>query len=421
MSRHPIPAHEPHPVPRPAPSTGLSALLRPWDRACLHYTARYLHGVPLRLIFLDDLIADCAPEPHLGTLRIQDRGTLLRLMWNPDLGFGEGYSEGRIGVEGDLVAMLESVTRQLWVRPWAQGPVSLLKRVLSSNPIGRSWRNVHRHYDLGNDFYRRWLDPEMVYTCAYFARPGMTLEEAQTAKNVHVARKLALRPGEQVYEAGCGWGSLALHLARECGVRVRAWNISHEQVVWARERAAREGLADRVEFIEDDYRHIDGTCDAFVSIGMLEHVGRLQHAQLGAVMDRCLHPAHGRGLLHFIGRNAPAPTSPWIARYIFPGAYIPSLQEAVGGVLEPSGFSVLDVENLRLHYAQTLADWLDRFEGSSRSIEERFGARFVRMWRLYLAEAQAGFRAGTLQLFQVTFARPHFNALPSTRAGLYRE
>ncbi len=405
----------------PAARPGNPSWWRPFDQACLNHAAHYLAGVPIRIVLGDTLAADAAPEPHVATVRFHDRAALLKLILNPDLGFGEGYMSGCIDVEGDLVGMLEEVTRRLWLKPWARGPLHALRRWLSSNPLGRSWRNVHAHYDLGNDFYRLWLDREMVYTCAYYPRPGMSLEEAQAAKNEHVARKLNLRPGETVFEAGCGWGSLAIHLARYHRVRVRAWNISGEQVRWARAWAEREGLSGQVEFVEQDYRQIEGTCDAFVSIGMLEHVGHRQHTELGRVIDRCLHPGHGRGLLHFIGRNAPAPTSPWIARYIFPGAYIPSLEEAIRGVLQPAGFSILDVENLRLHYAATLAEWLERFEQAAGTVQRQFGEPFVRQWRLYLAEAQAGFRAGGLQLFQVTFGRPADNAIPMNRAGLYRE
>jgi cyclopropane-fatty-acyl-phospholipid synthase len=259
----------------------------------------------------------------------------------------------------------------------------------------------------------------MAYTCAYYPRPDTTLEEAQVAKFDHVARKLALKPGETVFEAGCGWGTLACHMARRYGVHVRAWNVSSEQVAWARERARQQGLQSRVEFIEDDYRSISGRCDAFVSVGMLEHVGRRQHATLGEVIGRALDRQHGRGLLHFIGRNAPKATGRWISKHVFPGGYIPSLGEAVTRVLQPQGFSVLDVENLRLHYARTLAAWLSRFEAASDVVAERFGSRFVRMWRMYLAQSQAGFLGGYVQLFQVTFARPQHDGMPLTREHLY--
>ena len=182
------------------------------------------------------------------------------------------------------------------------------------------------------------------------------LKRRQTAKLDLVCRKLDLKPGERVVEAGCGWGSLALFMARHYGVRVRAFNISSEQIAYARERAAAEGLTDRVEFIQDDYRHVQGSCDAFVSVGMLEHVGAADYPTLGRVIDRTLTP-NGRGLLHFIGRDQPAPLSPWIRKRIFPGAYAPTLPEVFERVLEPYSLSVLDVHNLRWHYAKTLEHW----------------------------------------------------------------
>ena len=374
----------------------------------------------MRLALGEGPAAVASSLPPVATVRVYDRATLARLVVSPDLAFGEGYMNGRLEVEGNLVGLLEAIARHLLESSRRTTLGARARRWWSGNGLARARRNVHHHYDLGNDFYRRWLDEEMVYTCAYYADPDMTLEQAQVAKHEHVARKLDLRPGEMVYEAGCGWGSLALHLARHHGVRVRAWNVSREQIAWARARAVREGLDGRVEFIEDDYRVVDGSCDAFVSVGMLEHVGRRDYGSLGEVMDRCLHPTHGRGLLHFIGRNAAAPTGSWISKYIFPGAYLPSLREALGGVLEPRGFSVIDVENLRLHYARTLAEWLARFDRAADEVRALFDDRFVRMWRLYLAEAQAGFLAGSLQLFQVTFARPSSNDAPLTRAGLYR-
>jgi cyclopropane-fatty-acyl-phospholipid synthase len=283
----------------------------------------------------------------------------------------------------------------------------------------RAAENIHHHYDIGNDFYRLWLDRDLVYTCAYFPAPEASLEEAQQAKLDYVCRKVGLRRGETVFEAGCGWGALALHMARRYGARVRAWNISSEQVAYARARAEAEGLADRVEFVLDDYRAIEGRCDVFVSVGMLEHVGPRHYRELGAVIDRTLDRTRGRGLLHFIGRDAPAPLNVWITRRVFPGAYPPSLREAIAGVLEPFAFSVTDVENLRLHYARTLAHWLERFERRAGEVREMYDEAFVRTWRLYLAGAQASFAAGSLQLFQVTFARNGLNDVPWTRAGLY--
>jgi cyclopropane-fatty-acyl-phospholipid synthase len=276
---------------------------------------------------------------------------------------------------------------------------------------------VHHHYDIGNDFYRLWLDERMQYTCAYYADPAFTLEEAQVCKLDHVCRKLQLRPGEKVLEAGCGWGGLALHLAERYGVSVRAFNLSHEQVAYARDRARAAGLGQRVEFVEDDYRSATGTYDAFVSVGMLEHVGRENYGELGRVIDRCLTPV-GRGLIHSIGRNAPRPLDPWITRRIFPGAYAPALSEMMS-IFEPFALSVLDVENLRLHYARTLEHWLERFEHHVPRVAAMFDDRFVRMWRMYLAGSVAAFKTGALQLFQIVFARESNNDVPWTRRHMY--
>jgi cyclopropane-fatty-acyl-phospholipid synthase len=357
--------------------------------------------------------------PPVVRMRVADAGTLLALLGpSAELHFGDAYADGRIEIEGDLQGLLDAVFRAPrggWVSRLGAWWRWLCRR---GNSLGRARANVHHHYDLGNDFYALWLDREMVYTCAYFPTAEASLEEAQAAKMEHVARKLRLRPGERVLEAGCGWGALALHLARHHGVRVRACNISTEQIAWARERARREGLAQRVEFVEEDYRSLTGRCDAFVSVGMLEHVGPEHYADLRRVIDRTLAP-DGRGLLHSIGRNRPIEFGPFVARRIFPGAYPPTLREMVG-LLEPADLSVLDVENLRLHYARTLEHWLARFEAHRDDVAQRFGERFVRMWRLYLAGSVAGFRTGTLQLFQVLFARGRSNAIPWTREDLYR-
>ena len=279
--------------------------------------------------------------------------------------------------------------------------------------------NIHHHYDIGNDFYRLWLDKEMVYSGAYFATPAMTLDEAQRAKLNYVCRKLWLRPGETVVEVGGGWGALALLMARDYGATVKSFNISREQIQYARHRAQAEGLDSRVEFIEDDYRNITGRFDALVSLGMLEHVGARHYDEFGRMMDRCLSPA-GRGLIQSIGQDQQDETNPWIERRIFPGTYPPTLRQMTD-LFEPSGFSILDVENLRLHYAQTLRHWLRRFEASADRVAEMFDHRFVRMWRLYLAGSCAAFTSGNLQLFQVVFARPGVNDIPWNRARLYAD
>jgi cyclopropane-fatty-acyl-phospholipid synthase len=257
----------------------------------------------------------------------------------------------------------------------------------------------------------------MAYMCAYYPTENATLDEAQVSKMHHVSRKLRLRPGDTVVEAGFGWGGLALHMAKYYGVKVRAFNISHEQVVYARERAKKEGLDSSIEYIEDDYRNITGKYDAFVSVGMLEHVGAENYPHLGAIARRSLG-ANGRGLIHSIGRNRPQPLHPWIEKRIFPGAYPPALSEFTQ-IFEPNGLSILDVENIRLHYAKTCRHWLELYEASTDKVKAMFDERFVRMWRLYLAGSVAGFTTGTLQLFQVVFTTKENNDIPLTRDYMY--
>lgn len=358
------------------------------------------------------------PASH-PVLRVRDIRTVLSLLADPDTAFGEGYSTGAIVVEGSLLHALAAFyaidiydTRLHRLRDW-------LLSHRYRNGLRGSRANIHDHYDLSNDFYRLWLDREMVYTCAYYESADKTLEAAQVAKMDHICRKLWLRPGEFVVEVGCGWGALALFMARNYGVRVRAFNISHEQIDYARRRAHQEGLHGRVEFIEDDYRNTRVLADAFVSVGMLEHVGREHYAELGAVIQKTIG-VHGRGLLHFIGRDSPRQISNWIRKCIFPGAYAPSLRESLE-VLEPYGFSVMDVENLRTHYAATLIEWLRRYEDHYADVIKQFGEGFARTWRLYLAGSYTAFETGCLQLFQVTFAGARCASVPWTRRHLYSE
>ena len=399
------------------------------DRRLLAWLRRYVGDAPLALQLGAELESPPPPgAPPIATIRIRDRRTVLGLLRRPDLAFGEAYMSGRLDLEGDLVGALVALYRAeaedarvpralRAVRTWTDRLRRLVIR-----PHGRRAvrHNVHHHYDLGNDFYRLWLDRELVYTCAYFPSSGASLDDAQHAKMEYVCRKLDLRAGDRVVEAGCGWGALALYMAREHGATVRAFNISREQIRYARGRASAEGLSDRVEFIEDDYRTITGSCDVFVSVGMLEHVGLECYETFGRLIGRLLRP-DGRGLLHFIGRNQPRPLNPWIAKRIFPGGYAPTLGEVTRRVLEPPNLAVLDVENLRLHYAETLRHWRTRFEAASEQVARTFDPSFTRAWRLYLAGSEAAFRAGSLQLFQLVFAPGAGRGGALTRDRLYAE
>jgi len=356
----------------------------------------------------------------VAVMEFRSRSALLNLVLAQSVGFGEGYSNGRIEIHGDIIDFSNEVARAITTRRnqnYYASKLSSLLRAIRSNTLTRSKGNVHHHYDLGNDFYEMWLDERMVYTCAYYDDADASLADAQLAKLDHVCRKLELKPGQDVIEAGCGWGALATHMAEHYGVNVKAYNNSHEQVSYARKKAAARGLNDRVQFIEDDYRTISDQCDVFVSVGMLEHVGLKNFRGLGKLIDKCLKPT-GRGLIHSIGRSHPRPPDPWISKRIFPGGHIPSLGE-IAAVFEPYKFSILDVENLRLHYARTCAEWLQEFDKVSDEVGSKYSKEFVRAWRLYLAGSSAAFEFGTLQLYQIVFAPHGNNDVPWNRKFLY--
>ena len=361
---------------------------------------------------------DVAPRDGTVGVRFLDRKALWQVVLNPALHFGDHYSAGRIEVRGDLLTLLLEAYRFTDTHSGLREALARGRKLAPD--LSDSKRNIHHHYDLGNDFYKLWLDREALqYTCAYFADPAMTIEQAQQAKMHHVCRKLQLKAGEHVIEAGGGWGGFALFMAKNYGVRVRSFNISKEQIAHSRAWAKELGLDGQVEFVEDDYRNLTGTYDAFVSIGMLEHVGKGNYKDLGALMSRALTP-EGRGLVHSIGRDAPALMNPWIDKRIFPGAYPPTLREMMD-LFETNALSVLDVENIRLHYAKTLEWWLQRYEENVDTVRGMFDERFVRAWRLYLVGSIAAFVAGKLQLFQVLYARTGAKNVPWTRAHVYRD
>ncbi len=392
---------------------------RSLDARLVHRLLTALGGPPIEFELAwtgERVSANRAPQARI---RIADRATLIGIVADPQVRFGDAYAEGQAEIDGDLVQLVQLIYRSA---PGARR--GALSRVVNNwrhrprrNTLVGSRNNIHRHYDIGNEFYSLWLGQTMAYTCAYYPTADASLDEAQVAKMDHVCRKLQLKPGDSVVEAGCGWGSLALHMASRYGARVRAFNISKEQIAYARERAREQGLEGRVEFVEDDYRSISGRYDVFVSIGMLEHVGVENYPQLGQIARRAIG-TEGRGLIHSIGRNRPSSLHPWIERRIFPGAYPPSLSEMMQ-IFEPADLSVLDVENIRLHYALTLRSWMSLYEAAVDKVRTMFDERFVRMWRLYLAGSIAAFEAGTLQLFQVLFTAEENNRLSLTREFMY--
>ena len=391
-----------------------------WDERLAHHILQGAGRPGIALSLWNGARAQTGSRSPAATFRIADRGALWRLGLDPALQFGELYTAGRITLEsGDLVAGLREI---LAANPPGTplAPTARLARYIAAvRPKAQALARAQApaHYDLGNDFYRLWLDPTLSYTCAYFTSAAATLQEAQLAKLDHVCRKVGLQAGSEVVEAGSGWGSLALHAASRYGAKVKSYNVSREQVNFARARARSAGLEGRVEFSEEDSRNATGRCDAFLSVGMLEHVGPAHYPELGQLARRLLRP-DGFGLIHTIGRVTPEAVDPWIRKRVFPGTYVPSLAELMA-VFEPNGLAVTDVENLRPHYARTLALWLGNFERQRAALSRHRDAAFLRLWQLYLAGSCAAFEAGRMQLYQVAFTSPANRKAPWTRESLY--
>lgn len=348
---------------------------------------------------------------------------LRQILREPSMGFGESYMAEELDIEGDLQQFyrLGFIIKATEVKPGIiESAKFLLGYFLRRNTKEGSRKNIAAHYDLGNDFYSRWLDREaMQYTCAYYETPGDTLEQAQLNKIHLVCRKLRLQPGETVVEAGCGWGGFGLMAAKHYGVQIRSFNISREQIAYAREKAERLGVRN-VEYVLDDYRNITADrrqYDKFVSIGMLEHVGVENYGKLYDIIAQVVRP-NGLAMVHSIGREAACLTDPWMEKYIFPGSLMPSLSEMCGPVeVADRPLHVVDVENLRYHYALTLDAWVERLESPehAEAIRAEYGEAFYRMFRMYLHASAAGFRWGGIQLYQMLLSNGYDNAAPLTR------
>jgi cyclopropane-fatty-acyl-phospholipid synthase len=357
-------------------------------------------------------------------IRLRDRRTCLRLLANPSLRFGDAYADGAIEVEGDLGTLMEVLLR-LDPRDLAPGLARQLlgaatSWVLRNSPF-RSRRNVAYHYDLGDEFFRLWLGRTMAYSCAYFREPTDNIEVAQEQKFRHVCEKLRLAPGLTLLDIGCGWGGLAAYAATHYGVHVVGITLSEAQKRGADKMLLARGLSPRVTIRLQDYRELvpDRPFDRIVSIGMFEHVGRELIPRYLRETARLL-AAGGVGLLHTIGRVAPAPMDAWIATRVFPGAYFPALSEILVPMGE-HGLHTVDVESLGPHYAMTLDRWSEAFERSASAVVRMYDARFVRMWRLYLRGSAAAFRVGNMTLWQIQFTKGPSSVLPLTRDYLYRE
>jgi cyclopropane-fatty-acyl-phospholipid synthase len=351
-----------------------------------------------------------------------ERGVLL----DPEMKFGEAYMDGTLVVEqGSIADVLEVVLGQctggkppIWARPqWLIR--YLYRRLKQFNPPPRAQRNVAHHYDLNGQLYALFLDADRQYSCAYFETPDQSLDDAQLAKKRHIAAKLLIAPDQRVLDIGCGWGGLALYLAEILDARVTAITLSQEQLAYARQRALEKELSEAAEFRLQDYRDVRDKFDRIVSVGMFEHVGigfyDTFFRSCATLLDN-----NGVFLLHSIARSeGPNVTNPWIEKYIFPGGYVPALSEVLPAI-EKAGLLVTDIEILRLHYAETLRNWRERFLAHREAVERLYDERFVRMWEFYLASSEMAFRAQAMMVVQMQLTKRQ-GVVPMTRDYIIRE
>lgn len=366
-------------------------------------------------------------EPQF-TLKLRDAGLQDLLNEDMEVGFGEAYMRGRIDVQGDLADVVAlAIPNQSLQAGWlAQGVSKAVRQVarLARRSRRQQKDDVSRHYDLGNDFFRLWLDDSLTYSCAYFRKPTDSLEDAQTHKIDHSLRKLRLRPGDRLLDIGSGWGSVIVRAVETYPVNALGITLSDEQVRGSSAMLAERNLVDRAEVRLAHYEelaHEGQQFDRIVSIGMIEHVGRAHLAEFSDATAAMLKP-DGLALLHLITTPNPASGSAdtvgWVGKYIFPGGYIPGLGELIGRLTD-AGLRILDVENLRPHYRMTLDHWSERYERSVPAVRERFGEEFVRMWRLYLRGASAAFRVGSLEVHQLLVSKGPTDSVPLTRDDVY--
>ena len=370
------------------------------------------------------LYGEPSAEPIAVT--IHDPALPRQLALQPDLALGEAYMDERLTIENDdlrgFLALILA-NRDAGGRNWAIDANLAMRRMRKwleqYNPAGRAQKNVAHHYDLSGELYDLFLDADKQYSCAYFRSPDDTLEQAQQQKKDHIARKLLIEPDMRVLDIGCGWGGMALTLARDYGARVVGVTLSREQHKIATARAEAAGLSDRVEFRLQDYREVPETFDRIVSVGMFEHVGVPHYREY-------FHHVHnklsddGVALIHTIGRSGPpGTTSPWVAKYIFPGGYVPAMSEALRAI-EHQKLWATDVEVWRLHYAETLKHWHARFMERIDEARALYDDRFTRMWRYYLLASELSFRHSRQVVFQFQLAR-RLDAVPLTRDYIYED
>ncbi|MGI9343507.1 MAG: class I SAM-dependent methyltransferase [Gammaproteobacteria bacterium] len=383
-----------------------------------HMLRRFIRRGTLRVYEADGHLTEfVGTDAPVATIRLHDPALPMKLFRSPELHAGEAYMNGTMTFEDcgleDFLGLF-SINRATIANYPLQSVLRSISKVVRGfqqyNPIGKAQENVAHHYDLSEELYRLFLDADMQYSCAYFENGDETLEEAQEKKKRHIAAKLRLEDGQKILDIGCGWGGMGLYLAQCANVEVLGVTLSEEQHRVAVERAQAAGVADRVRFELRDYRNVNERFDRIVSVGMFEHVGVTRYDEFfGRVFDLLVDD--GLGLLHSIGHMSPPSTaSPWLRKYIFPGAYSPALSE-VFSATERQHLWISDVEVLRVHYADTLVEWNRRFQANRQRVAELYDERFCRMWEFYLISAETMFRTGAQMVFQMQFARTRDAAL----------
>lgn len=397
-----------------------------WRRAFDQFLTGLMTRDRLTVLFPDHSTAIYGPNTGgSATIQIKDESVLRALCLNPLLALGEAYMDDRIAFPErgllDTLKLLQRNRNAGSLPGWLRG-LNLaryhMRRIIQLNRPDRARANVAQHYDISDDLYALFLDEDMQYSCAYFPVPDMSLEAAQAAKKAHIARKLCITPGARILDIGCGWGGMALTLARDYDADVTGITLSQNQLQTARARAEQAGLAHKVTFRFEDYRRTQGQFDRIVSVGMLEHVGVPNYARYFQQISNLL-TTEGVALIHTIGRNAPpVPHDPWLNKYIFPGGYVPSLSE-LASPIERAGLCQTDIEIWRLHYARTVRLWRDRFTAERDKIRTLYDERFLRMFDYYFAICIVAFEDQPQAVYQFQLAKSQ-TTVPLTRDYIYQ-
>ncbi len=378
--------------------------------------------IPIEITYWNGETKKFGTAEPVAKITIKTEKVFKDMMGQLSLGFGENYIEGNIEIEGDMLQILrmETMPHLKKIKPSLRVLKDIaINRLFTLNSIKQSKDNIEAHYDLGNDFYKLFLDESFTYSCGYFKDwDNNTLEDAQNNKYELILRKLNIKNRDKIVDIGCGWGGFLIYAAQKSDIKGIGCTISKNQYEYAKEKIKDLHLDNRIEVVYEDYRNLSGTFDKFISIGAYEHIGK-NYAFMFFEKVRKILREGGTGLLHTIGHNEPMQTDPFTTKYVFPGGYLPSLEELVRR-LRHSGFYTIDVENLRPHYAKTIENWIERFQSNIDRVKEMFDEKFIRLWWLYLNGAEEGFKYGDCQLYQIVFSKGQID-IPKYRGDIYKD